>query len=64
MNTTPKDKPGHRAGARLARELAGLLLVAGGMIGLVTASFAVHRLADTSLVAAVLIGFGARTLYQ
>lgn len=65
MNTTPKDKPGrHRAGARLARELAGLLLVAAGMVGLVTAAFAVHRLVGTGLVAAVLVGFGTWTLYQ
>ncbi|MYX26767.1 hypothetical protein GTY75_08800 [Streptomyces sp. SID8381] len=65
MNTTPKDKPGrHRAGARLARELAGLLLVAAGMIGLVTAAFAVHPLVGTGLVAAVLVGFGSWTLYQ
>lgn len=65
MNTTPKDKPGrHRAGARLARELAGLLLVAAGTIGLVTAAFAVHRLVGMGLVAAVLLTFGAWTLYQ
>ncbi|MFF9192651.1 hypothetical protein [Streptomyces rochei] len=65
MNTTPTDKPGrHRAGARLARELAGLLLVATGTIGLVTAAFAVHRLVGTGLVAAVLIGSGSWTLYQ
>ncbi|MFF0515493.1 hypothetical protein [Streptomyces sp. NPDC004250] len=65
MNTTPKDKPGrHRAGARLARELAGLLLVATGTIGLVAAAFAVHRLIGTGLVAAVLTGFGSWTLYQ
>ncbi|MFF9453624.1 hypothetical protein [Streptomyces flaveolus] len=65
MNTTPRDKPGrHRAGARLARELAGLLLVATRTIGLVTAAFAVHRMVGTGLVAAVLTGFGSWTLYQ
>lgn len=65
MNTTPKDNPGrHRAGARLARELAGLLLVAAGMLGLVTAAFATHRLVGTGLVALVLLCFGTWTLYQ
>jgi hypothetical protein len=65
VNTTPKDKPGrHRAGARLARELAGLLLVAAGTIGLVTAAFAVHRLVGAALVAAILLAFGSWTLYQ
>jgi hypothetical protein len=65
VNTTPKDKPSrYRAGARLARELAGLLLVATGTTGLVAAAFAVHRLVGTGLVAAVLLGFGAWTLYQ
>ncbi|MFE1289644.1 hypothetical protein [Streptomyces sp. NPDC058751] len=66
MKTTPKDTPPgrHRAGARLARELAGLLLVAAGTIGLVTAAFAVHRLVGTGLVAAVLLTFGSWTLHQ
>ncbi|MGW3690544.1 hypothetical protein [Streptomyces sp. NPDC005125] len=63
METTPKDKPG-RTRARLARELAGLLLVAAGTLGLVSAAYAIHPLVGPGLVAAVLLSFGTWTLHQ
>ncbi|MGW7052990.1 hypothetical protein [Streptomyces sp. NPDC054887] len=65
MKTTPKDKPGRpSAGARLARELAGLLLVAAGTLGLVRAAYAIHPLVGAGLVAVVLLGFACWTLHQ
>uniref|UniRef100_UPI003F495044 hypothetical protein n=1 Tax=Streptomyces sp. CA-136453 TaxID=3240050 RepID=UPI003F495044 len=65
MNTTLKEVPGrHGAGARLARELAGLLLVATGVSGVTTAMYALHPLAGRGLVSLVLMSFGAWTLLQ
>ncbi|WP_167162963.1 hypothetical protein [Streptomyces sp. MBT27] len=65
MNTTPKEEPGrHGAGARLARELAGLLLVAAGIFGVTSAMYALHPLAGAGFVAVVLMSFGVWTLLQ
>lgn len=64
MNTTPKEEPGRHAGTRLARELAGLLLVAAGVFGTTSAMYALHPLTGAGFVAVVLTGFGAWTLLQ
>ncbi|WP_329317338.1 hypothetical protein OG723_44085 (plasmid) [Streptomyces sp. NBC_01278] len=63
MNSKPKDKHRH-AQSRLARELAGLLLVAAGSLGLVHVAYGIHPLVGTAFVASVLLGFGSWTLAQ
>ncbi|MFI8265288.1 hypothetical protein [Streptomyces sp. NPDC085665] len=64
MNSTPKDSNDRHAQSRLFRELAGLLLVAAGSLGLVHVAYGIHPLVGMALVASVLLGFGSWTLLQ